>query len=199
MSQGGSTVQPQSVSPLAPIGVEAAVNAKSDPKSTPRSKIFDEFKLTDRVGIVSGGARGLGLEMAMTLCEAGARAIYCLDIHKEPPAEWKAVQEYVQRMEPSSRLEYRDVDVTDQKAVWKIAEDIGDKEGRMDVCIAAAGILRPEKDVLDYPAEEFKEVRIVFIFCSSSPIQAPIGDERQCRWSAFHCPGSGSTNETVWK
>jgi len=153
-----SILRPQSVSPLAPIGVEAALDAKSDPKSIPCSKIFDEFKLTDRVGVVSGGARGLGLEMAMALCEAGARAVYCLDIHKEPSAEWKAVQEYVQRLEPSSRLEYINVDVTDQKAVWKSVEEIGDKEGRMDVCIAAAGILRPEKDVLDYPADEFKEV-----------------------------------------
>jgi len=148
----------QSVSPLAPIGVEAALQAKTDSKSTPHPKIFDEFKLTDRVGIVSGGARGLGLEMAMTLCEAGARAIYCLDIHKEPTEEWEAVRDYVQRMERSPRLEYITVDVTDQQAVWKVGEDIGDKEGRMDVCIAAAGILKPEKDALEYPASEFKEV-----------------------------------------
>jgi len=57
-----------------------------------------------------------------------------------------------------ARLEYITVDVTDQQAVWKVGEDIGDKEGRMDVCIAAAGILRPEKDALEYPASEFKEV-----------------------------------------
>lgn len=156
-----STPGAQSVSPLAPIGVEAAVKAKLDQKSSPHPKIFDEFRLTDRVGIVSGGARGLGLEMAMTLCEAGARVVYCLDILEEPMEEWKAVSEYVQRMEPSSRLEYIKVDVTDQRAVWNSVEEIGDKEGRMDVCIAAAGILRilrPEKHVLDYPADVFKEV-----------------------------------------
>ncbi|KAF9074470.1 hypothetical protein BDP27DRAFT_192629 [Rhodocollybia butyracea] len=148
----------QSISPLAPIGVEAALNAKSDSSFIPRPKIFDEFKLTDRVGIVSGGARGLGLEMAMTLCEAGARAVYCLDIHKEPTEEWNAVRDYVKRMEHSSRLEYINIDVTDQKAVWDSVEKVGDKEGRMDVCIAAAGILKPEQDALEYPADEFREV-----------------------------------------
>ncbi|KAF5381931.1 hypothetical protein D9757_007548 [Collybiopsis confluens] len=149
--------EPQSVSPLAPIGVEAAVHAKSDPGFLPKSKILDEFKLTDRVGIVSGGARGLGLEMAMALCEAGARAIYCFDIHKQPSEEWEAVRDYVAKLEHGARLEYVSIDVTNQKAVWESADKIGDKEGRMDVCIAAAGVLKPEKDVLEYPAEEFAE------------------------------------------
>ncbi|KAJ4481009.1 NAD-binding protein [Lentinula aciculospora] len=159
--------KPQSVSALAPIGVEGALSTRASlPTSTPR-KIFSEFALPDRVGIVSGGGRGLGLEMAMALCEAGARAVYCLDIHEKPTEEWEAVKEYVGRLErleqnpsshPSSRLEYVKVNVTDQKAVWKCVEEIGDREGRMDVCIAAAGVLKPEQDVLEYPGEEFSEV-----------------------------------------
>ncbi|KAJ3836588.1 NAD-binding protein [Lentinula raphanica] len=161
--------EPQSVSRLAPIGVEAALQTTKDSSdnSTPR-KIFSEFALPDRVGIVSGGGRGLGLEMAMALCEAGARAIYCLDIHDKPTEEWQAVRDYVGRLKPleqdtpsqnpASRLEYVKVNVTDQNAVWKAVNEIGDREGRMDVCIAAAGVLKPEKDVLEYPAEEFKEV-----------------------------------------
>ncbi|KIK56124.1 hypothetical protein GYMLUDRAFT_174829 [Collybiopsis luxurians FD-317 M1] len=152
------SLEPQSVSPLAPIGVEAALRAKTDPNFVPKSKIFDEFKLTDRVGIVSGGARGLGLEMAMTLCEAGARAIYCLDIHKRPTEEWEAVRDFVAKLEHGPRLEYVNIDVTEQKAVWDAVEKIGNREKRMDVCVAAAGVLKPEQDVLGYPAEEFAEV-----------------------------------------
>lgn len=152
------TLKAQSISPLAPIGVTAAIQASSDPSIKPKPKIFDEFALTDRVGIVSGGNRGLGLEMALTLCEAGARAVYCFDLPAQPSEEWQQTREYVEKMQNGSRLEYVSVDVTDQKAVWKHAETIGDKEKRMDVCVAAAGILKQHTDCLTYPAEQFRQV-----------------------------------------
>jgi len=95
--------------------------------------------------------------MALTLCEAGAVA-YCLDLPKEPSDEWKATQKYVERMGvEGARLEYVSLDVTDQKQVWAEVEKIADKEQRMDVCIAAAGILHGA-DVLEYPAEDFQRV-----------------------------------------
>ena len=148
------SVQAQSVSPLAPIGVNAAL----DPSVQPRPKIFDEFALTGRVGIVSGGNRGIGLEMALTLCELGARAVYCLDLLETPSEEWQKTKEYVAKLGTNSRLEYISVDVTDQDKVWKIGEDIGNKEKRMDVCVAAAGILKSHTDCLEYPAKQFQEV-----------------------------------------
>lgn len=43
--------------------------------------------------------------------------------------------------------------------MWKIGETIGDREGRMDACVAAAGILRSHTDCLEYPAKQFREVR----------------------------------------
>ncbi|KIM48868.1 hypothetical protein M413DRAFT_88586 [Hebeloma cylindrosporum] len=148
----------QSISPLAPIGVTAALQAATDPDFKPKPKIFDEFALTDRVGIVSGGNRGLGLEMALALCEAGARAIYCFDLPASPSDEWTKSCEYVKRLENGSRLEYVSIDVRDQKALWKKADEIGDREQRMDVCVAAAGILKSHTDCLTYPEEQFKDV-----------------------------------------
>ena len=150
----------QSVSPLAPIGINAALQAATDSSITPKPKIFDEFSLTDRVGIVSGANRGLGLEMALALCEAGARAIYCFDLPPKPSDEWTKTQKYVKRMENGSRLEYVSVDIRDQQLVWSKAHEIGDREKRMDVCVAAAGILKSHTDCLTYPAEQFKEVCI---------------------------------------
>ncbi|KAI0253955.1 hypothetical protein BJV78DRAFT_1190541 [Lactifluus subvellereus] len=137
--------------------------------------LWDEFALRDRVALVSGANRGLGLEMALVLVEAGARAVYCVDLPAQPGDEWVAVAEYVKRMRTGSgatagagasaeggggggRLEYVSGDVRDQKAMWRIGEEIGDREGRMDVCVAAAGILRSHTDCLEYPAEEFEEV-----------------------------------------
>ncbi|KAH7930889.1 NAD(P)-binding protein [Leucogyrophana mollusca] len=148
----------QSVSPLAPIGINAALEASANPSITPRPKIFDEFALTDRVAIVSGGNGGLGLEMAIALCEAGTRATYCIDLPAQPSTEWVASRDFVQKLGNNSRLEYISADVRDQKGLWKKVEEVADKEGRMDVCIAAAGILKAHTNCLEYPAEQFKEV-----------------------------------------
>jgi len=156
MADNPSTTQ--SVSPLAPIGVNAAIQAASEPEFKAKPKIFDEFALTDRVGIVSGGNRGLGLEMALAFCEAGARAIYCFDLPTTPSDEWTKTSEYVKKLGNGSRLEYVSADVRDQKALWKKAEEIGDSEQRMDICVAAAGILKSHTDCLEYPAEQFKQV-----------------------------------------
>ena len=150
-------------SPLGPVGVAAALAAGTD--RVVRPTIWDEFALRDRVAIVSGGNRGLGLEMALVLIEAGARAVYCVDLPAQPGKEWVAVREYVKRMDGGGgRLEYVSADVRDQKAMWRIGEEIGDREGRMDVCVAAAGILKAHKDCLEYPGDEFEEVRFLFFF-----------------------------------
>ncbi|KAH7916029.1 hypothetical protein BJ138DRAFT_1140509 [Hygrophoropsis aurantiaca] len=148
----------QSFSPLHPLGVDAALEATSNPSATLRPKIFDEFSLSDRVAIVTGANRGLGLEMALALCEAGARVTYCLDLPSQPSEEFIATRDFIKRLGNASRLEYISADVRDQKAIWQLGEDIADKEGRMDVCVANAGILRPHTDCLDYSAEQFKEV-----------------------------------------
>ena len=146
------------MSPLAPLGIEAALKAKEDDSFIVRPKIFDEFALTDRVGLVSGGNRGLGLEMAVALAEAGARAVYCFDLPDAPSEEFKASREYVSKLGNGSRLEYFTADVRNQEALWMKAEEIGDKEQRFDFCVAAAGILKPPNECLECPAERFKEV-----------------------------------------
>ncbi|KAI6144632.1 hypothetical protein BKA82DRAFT_1001039 [Pisolithus tinctorius] len=148
----------QSTSPIAPLGIEAAVEAKANPSIQPRPKIFDEFALTDRVALVSGGNRGIGLETAITLCEAGARVVYCFDLPEEPSEVFLASQDFVRKLGNNSRLEYFRADVRDQQLLWKKAEEIGDKEQRLDICVAAAGIVRPGTGCLESPEEAFKEV-----------------------------------------
>ncbi|KAI0933883.1 hypothetical protein AcW1_005580 [Taiwanofungus camphoratus] len=165
-SAGDSPLNPHkqshtgSLPPYAPVGVAAALAAS--PENPAKPTLFEnEFSLADRVAMVSGGNRGLGLEMAMALLEAGARAVYCIDLPKKPGEEWTKVKEYVARMagkQSKGRLEYVSADVCNQEEMWKIGETIGNKEGRMDACVAAAGILRSHTDCLEYPAKQFKEV-----------------------------------------
>ena len=99
--------------------------------------------------------------MALALVEAGARAVYCVDLPKEPGAEWRHVREYAARMEglPSEgRLEYVSADVRDQEAMWDVGELVGRREGRMDACVAAAGVLKAHTDCLEYPRQQFQDV-----------------------------------------
>lgn len=56
-----------------------------------------------------------------------------------------------------ARLEYASVDVTDQKAIWETVEKIAEEEGRLDACVAAAGMLR-SADCLECPAEGFQKL-----------------------------------------
>ncbi|KAI6022030.1 hypothetical protein EDC04DRAFT_2901032 [Pisolithus marmoratus] len=148
----------QSLSPIGPLGIEAALEAQADPSVQPRPKIFDEFALTDRVALVSGANRGIGLETAIALCEAGARAVYCFDLPGKPSEVFLASLDYVRKLGNNSRLEYFSADVRDQQLLWKKAEEIADKEQRLDICVAAAGVVKPGIDCLEYPAETFKEV-----------------------------------------
>lgn len=48
-----------------------------------------------------------------------------------------------------------------QEAIWKIGETIGSREGRFDVGVAAAGILKDHIDCLKYPAKGVQEVSIL--------------------------------------
>ena len=104
-----------------PVGVQAALRSASDASFTPRPTLLEkEFSLAGRVAVVTGGQRGLGLEMALALIEAGARAVYCIDLPKEPSAEWQATHEYAKKLGSSGktggegRLEYISGDVTNQ-------------------------------------------------------------------------------------
>ena len=144
------------------IGVAAALAARDTPSKPTTPAIYQQFSLTDRVALVTGGNSGLGLEAALAFLEAGARAVYCIDLPAQPSDAWKAVKEYVNATGLTGRLEYVQGDVTGQQVMWDIAQDIGDKEGRLDVCVAAAGISDTAVSPLDYTAKDCDKVRFSY-------------------------------------
>lgn len=46
--------------------------------------------------------------------------------------------------------------------MWKIGEEIGDKEGRLDICVTGHGIAPPPTATLDFSAALFQKVSIIF-------------------------------------
>ncbi|KAF1841754.1 NAD(P)-binding protein [Cucurbitaria berberidis CBS 394.84] len=109
-----------------------------------------EFSLANRVVLVSGAARGLGLTQAEALLEAGAK-VYALDRLPEPSPDFHTVAEKAKKL--GTVLEYRQIDVREVEALHKIVQEIADKEGRLDGLIAAAGI-QQETPALEYKAED---------------------------------------------
>lgn len=129
-----------------------------------------EFSLANKVVLVSGGARGLGLTQAEALLEAGAR-VYALDRLPEPSADFYKIAERA-KTELGTSLEYRQTDVRDVANLNKIIEDIADKEGRMDGLIAAAGI-NQETPALEYTAEDANrmfEINLTGVFMSAQAV-----------------------------
>ncbi|KAF8879067.1 hypothetical protein BD779DRAFT_1168007 [Infundibulicybe gibba] len=137
------------------VGVAAAL-ASSPPVRT----ALAQFSLSGRVALVTGGHRGIGLEIALALAEAGA-IVYCLDLPSTPESDWLKVQAYADSLPlvdgVRGQLKYVSGDVTNQEAMWQAVRDIVAKEGRIDVCMANAGIFRGE-ECLDYPADKFKQM-----------------------------------------
>ena len=109
-----------------------------------------EYSLEKKVSIVTGGKQGIGLEIAMALTEAGS-TVYSIDLEDSktlsPSGEFMKVKNYLEKLRNSEvgegvgRLEYVKGDVRKQDEMWKLVEEIGNKEGRVDIVVANAGIL----------------------------------------------------------
>ncbi|KAA6407412.1 MAG: short chain dehydrogenase [Lasallia pustulata] len=134
------------------------------------TKRMPEFNLTDKVVLVSGAARGLGLTQAEALLEAGA-TVYALDRLPEPSPDFYRVQKRAAE-ELGTTFHYRQIDVRDVGALHKIVEDIGEEHGRMDGLIAAAGI-QQETPALEYSAKDANmmfEVNITGVFMTAQAV-----------------------------
>jgi len=146
-----------------PLGVAAIL---SGPPQTPQRTALSSFALPGRVAVITGAHRGIGLEIALALAEAGA-SVYCIDLAPTPDDDWCKVQKWVSQLPQltegegkgkKGKMEYASGDVTDQEGMWRLVEEIAKREGgRIDICVACAGILRGA-ECLEYPGEEFSKL-----------------------------------------
>lgn len=147
-------VNPGPPPPVEKIGVDAVLRQNPNSPDTHTTTIFSEFSLEGKTAVISGGNGGLGLEMALAYVEAGAN-VYAIDLPKEPSEEFKIVAEHCKIMD--RKLQYISASVTDDADITAAMKHIVKESGRLDICVAAAGILQTYQ-ALDYPVEEFEKV-----------------------------------------
>ncbi|KAH9818022.1 hypothetical protein DFH28DRAFT_888937 [Melampsora americana] len=145
---------------------ETAGNGGAAVKHRPGG-IFSRFELTGKVAVITGGARGLGFEMARALCEAGLAGIAILDILQEFGES--AIKELHADFGLTASF-YR-VDVRDHEAVEEVINGVVRDFGSVDVLICSAGVA-DNIAAEDYPADRFKRVMDINLngvfFCAQS-------------------------------
>lgn len=98
--------------------------------STPISRLFD---LTGRVALVTGGSRGLGLQLAQALGEAGARVM----LTSRKAADLEEATAVLQAAGIDAR--WVAADASDASAVQHVVDEAMQRLGRIDILVNNAG------------------------------------------------------------
>ena len=109
--------------------------------------VLDQFKLDDKVALITGGSRGLGLEMAIALSQAGAK-VALMARREKYFAEARAELPHAHCVLG---------DVSNEADVQRAVAETRQKLGEISILINAAGIAWAAP-ALEMPAEKFREV-----------------------------------------
>jgi 3-oxoacyl-[acyl-carrier protein] reductase len=114
-------------------------------------RVEEELKLTGKVALVTGGAQGIGKEVALLLARNGANIIVS-DINLEKAEETSKEIELIGPKTMAIK-----VDVANSKEVERMMEAIIEKFGKIDILINNAGITR-DKLILRMTEEDWDAV-----------------------------------------
>lgn len=92
----------------------------------------------DKVAIVTGAARGIGLEISRQLLAMGMTVV-AVDLREDLLAELAGKLD-----PPAGKLHCRSQDVTDSAGFAALIDDVAEKFGRIDVLVNNAGITRDQ-------------------------------------------------------
>ncbi|MGO9894412.1 MAG: SDR family NAD(P)-dependent oxidoreductase [Bryobacteraceae bacterium] len=109
---------------------------------------LEKFSLKDRVAVVTGAGRGIGLEIAGALADAGATVIVAEIVEEAGRA---AAQRLTQA---GRRADFYQLDVTDSAAVDRAADAVFAKYGKIDILVNNAGYANNIK-AETYPDDEY--------------------------------------------
>jgi NAD(P)-dependent dehydrogenase (short-subunit alcohol dehydrogenase family) len=110
----------------------------------------NKYDVNGKVALVTGGARGIGLETARSLARRGAQVVL-VDI------EGGAAKEAAANLPGGNGLGI-EANVTNQDSMQQAVQQIVDTYGRLDIVVANAGIGLPAATFMATPADAFDRV-----------------------------------------
>ncbi|CAG8889035.1 unnamed protein product [Penicillium nalgiovense] len=114
--------------------------------------VMEAFSLKGKVAVITGGSRGIGLEISNALAEAGANV--AIIYHSSKDAEGIASQ--IEAAHSITAAAYK-ANVSDQKDIEAAIQQITRDFGKVDILIANSGIATAIS-AEDYKPEEWQEI-----------------------------------------
>ncbi|MFN0043208.1 MAG: SDR family NAD(P)-dependent oxidoreductase [Alphaproteobacteria bacterium] len=111
---------------------------------------MNQYDLSDRTAVVTGGARGIGLGIAERFLRSGAK-VSLWDTNA------KGLAEATSRLANAGAVHTQVVDVTDSKMVNDAVAELERLWGRIDILCNNAGILGPRKAGLEHSDREWHD------------------------------------------
>ncbi len=108
------------------------------------------MRLADKVAIITGGAGGIGRAAAKRFLEEGARVVLC-DFSRD------ALDATARELSAAGSVLAYELDVTDEKAVSDMVQDVVAKLGKIDILINNAGITA-DAQLAKMSSEQFDRV-----------------------------------------
>jgi 3-oxoacyl-[acyl-carrier protein] reductase len=96
------------------------------------------MSLENQVAIVTGGARGIGREICLSLVRQSATVV-AVDLNQDGV---QAVADEVTKADMPGKVVARQLDVTDKAAVEKMVEELTEEFGKIDILVNNAGITK---------------------------------------------------------
>jgi 2-dehydro-3-deoxy-L-rhamnonate dehydrogenase (NAD+) len=111
----------------------------------------NQIDLNHRHAVITGGAQGIGLSIAVRLLASGASV-----------SLWDRDADFIKvamdQLRAKGSVSFEIVDVADAENVAAATESTLGKHGRVDILVASAGIAGPNHKSWDYPIDAWKQV-----------------------------------------
>ncbi|KAK5741347.1 hypothetical protein LTR17_004054 [Elasticomyces elasticus] len=118
----------------------------------PKTNVLSHFSLKGKIAAVTGGARGIGLEVVRGLAEAGASVALIYTSSKDAEQTASTISK-----ETGVTIKAYKSDVTDKETITNTINQVVKDFGRLDICVANAGIASHHNS-LDYTVEQWHDI-----------------------------------------